>query len=121
MISQEWARVLSAIAHNEVFETCRCRLLKQFHLLCKHYLRIICESGRVISLTFVHLRWWVAGPSITMRDWESTFAYTQPSIQATTDSPTSETNALALNPITVPPPTLTNYLSPGRLRIAIED
>ena len=74
---------------------------------------MICENGGAIPLTFIHPRWWVAGPSITMKGWVPTFAHTQPSIRDAANNPTNETNALA--------PTLTNYLSLGRLRIVIED
>jgi hypothetical protein len=69
-VAIEWSVLCEIMKSNNTdLGVCNCKLLKQFLLPCRHYLKRAYETGEPLPRTLLHPRWWLNGPPITSLKW----------------------------------------------------
>ena len=70
----EWTALAEALkAPNTDLGPCKCELLIQFSLPCKHHLLQAYQTGQPVPKSLLHPRWWLNGPPNRFADWQPTY------------------------------------------------
>jgi MULE transposase domain len=65
----EWIQMRAKLQTNQELGECHCNILQQYSLPCRHYLRLLWNTGAPIPRSFLHPRWWLKGPVTQLGNW----------------------------------------------------